>query len=78
MVTILSQYDTDLIQTGLELIDPRFLDQNVLLVELLDDVFVVVLAVNVYQHGFDRSVALDEGTWEFSIAKTGARGGTYL
>ena len=72
------EHDTYLIQTGLELIDPRFLDQNVLLVELLDDVFVVVFAVNVHQHGFDGSVALDERAWEFSIGKTGGRGVTYL
>ena len=69
---------TYLIQTGLELIDPRFLDQNVLLVELLDDVLVVVLAVNVHQHGFDGSVALDERAWVISIAITDGRGATYL
>ena len=72
------KYDTHLIQTGLELINPRFLDQNVLLVELLDDVFVVVLAVNVHQHGFDGSVALDERAWVISIAITDGRGATYL
>lgn len=77
-MTILDEYDTYLVQTRLELIDPRFLDQNVLLVELLDDVFVVVLAVNVHQHGFDGSVALDECAWEISIAKTGGRCVTYL
>jgi len=77
-VTTPYEHDTYLVQTGLELVDPRFLDQNMLLVELLDDVFVVVLAVNVHQHGFDGSVALDERACEISIARTGGRGGTYL
>jgi hypothetical protein len=54
------RYDAYLIQTGLELINSRLLDQNMFLIELLDDVFVVVLAVNVDQHGFDGSVAFDE------------------
>jgi hypothetical protein len=54
------RYDAYLIQTGLELINSRLLDQNMFLVELLDDVFIVVLAVNVDQHGFDGSVAFDE------------------
>jgi hypothetical protein len=36
----------------------------VLLVELFNDVFVVVLAVNVDQHGFDGCVALDERACE--------------
>jgi hypothetical protein len=48
------------VQPSLELVDLRFLDQDVLLVQLLDDVLVVVFAVNVHQHGFDRRVALDK------------------
>jgi hypothetical protein len=57
---------THLVQPGLELVDFGFLDQNVLLVQLLDDVLVVVFAVNVYQHSFDRRIALDERTYRVS------------
>lgn len=57
------QRDAHLVQTRLELVDLGFLDQYVLLVEFLDNVFVVVFAVNVDQHGFDGCVALDERSW---------------
>jgi hypothetical protein len=46
----------------------------VLFVQLLDDVLVVVLAVDVYQHGLDRRVALDERAWKNQLGQ-GAGGG---
>jgi hypothetical protein len=48
------------IQTSFELINLGFLHQDVLLVKLLDNKVVLVVAVNVDQHGFDGSIALDE------------------
>lgn len=52
--------DAHLVQSGLELVNFGLLNKDVLLVKFLDDVFVIVFAVNVYQHGFDGSIALDE------------------
>lgn len=54
------QRASHLVQTGLELVDFGFLDQDVLLVELLNDVFVAVFAVNVDQHCLDGGIALDK------------------
>lgn len=51
---------TCLIQTRLQLVNFGLLDKDVLLIQLLDYVFVVILAVDVDQHGFDRRIALDE------------------
>jgi hypothetical protein len=66
--------NTHLVQPGLELVDLALLDQDVLLVQLLDDVFVAVLAVNVHKHGFDGRVALDERAWGVSIFAIERRG----
>lgn len=52
--------DAHLIQSGLELVNFGLLDKDVLLIKFLDDVFIVVFAVDVHQHGFDGSIALDE------------------
>lgn len=39
------------------------LDQDVLVVDVLDDEFMVVLGVDAHDNGFDGGVALDEDTW---------------
>lgn len=54
---------THLLQTRLQLVDLGLFDKQVLFVQLFDDELVVVLAVDVDQHGFDGSVALDERAW---------------
>lgn len=51
---------SDIVQPALELVDLGLLDQNVFFVQLLDNVFIVVLAVNVDQHGLDGRVASHE------------------
>ena len=48
-------------QPTLQLGNFGLFDQNVLFVQVLDDVLVVVLAVDVDQHGFDRRVTSYEG-----------------
>lgn len=53
---------THLVQTGFELVDLGFLDQDVLLVKLFNNVFVAVFAVNVDQHCLDGGIALNERT----------------
>ena len=57
-----SWHGTHLVQARFELVDLGLLDEYVLLIQLLDNVFVVVLAVDIDQHGFDGRVALDERT----------------
>lgn len=48
------------IQTRLELVDLGLLHQKVLFVQFLDDEVVLVLAVDLDQHGLYTGVALDE------------------
>jgi hypothetical protein len=50
------------VKPGLELVDLRLFDQHVFFVQLFDDVFVIVLTVDVDQHGLDGRVASHEGT----------------
>ena len=52
---------TDIVQPALQLGDFGLFDQNVLFIQVLDNVLVVVLAVDVDQHGFDRRVTSYEG-----------------
>jgi hypothetical protein len=54
---------TDVVQPALQLGDFGLFDQNVLFIQVLDNVLVVVLAVDVDQHGFDRRVTSYEGAW---------------
>jgi hypothetical protein len=54
------EHGAHLIQARLELIHLGLFDQDVFLVELFDDELVVVLAIDIDQHGFDGCVALDE------------------
>lgn len=58
-----AQRDAYAVEPSLELVDLRLFDQDVLLVQFFDDVFVVVLAIDVDQHGLDGRVASHEGTW---------------
>lgn len=55
--------DAHVVQACLEFVYLGILHQEMFLVQLLDNVFVTVPAVNVDQHGFDRRVALDERAW---------------
>jgi hypothetical protein len=49
-----------LVKACLELVDLGLLDKNVFFIELFDNELVVVLAVDVDEHGFDGRVALHE------------------
>lgn len=51
------------VQPALELGNFGLLYQNVLFVQLLDNEFIVVLAVDVHKHGLDRRVAPDESAF---------------
>lgn len=46
----------------LELLQHRFLDHDVLLVQVVDDVLVAVLVVYIHDNGLDRRVTFDEDT----------------
>jgi len=69
---------THVIQTRLEFVDLCLFDEYVLFVQFLDDVFVVVLAVDVDQHGFDGRIALDERAWSGQRGPMRMRGDAYL
>lgn len=63
--------DPHLVQARFELVDLGLLDEYVLFIQLLDDVFVVVLAVDIDQHGFDGRVALDKRACGGLASRTG-------
>jgi hypothetical protein len=45
------------------------LDQHMLIVDVFDDEFVVVFAVDFEEDGFDRGVAFDEDAFRISVSR---------
>jgi hypothetical protein len=54
---------THLVQELLQLRNHVLLDDDALLVQVLDNVLVVVFAVDRHDDGLDRRVALDQDAW---------------
>lgn len=59
---LLGRFPQAVLQRLLELLQHRFLDHDVLVIQVVDDVLVAALGVDVDNDGLDRRVALDEDT----------------
>lgn len=59
---LLGRLPQAVLQHLLELLQHRFLDHDVLVIQVVDDVLVAALGVNIDDDGLDRWVALDQDT----------------